>query len=287
MIPIRNPTHTNPAYMSLEIFQYGFVARAIIAGILLAIVLPIVGMFLVVRRYSLFADTLSHVALAGASIFSLFGLPVVLGAATSSLVAGLGLEELRRSSRMGGEALLALFLSGSLAVAVTVSTFSTSGRGAFIGLLFGSVSTVTWNDVGLIAIGTAVILSITSLLWRRLFFLSLDEELASASGLPTRHLSLLLTGMTALLMALSLPIVGALLLGALMVLPVLSALQLRLGFRSTALFAVCFSLLAVLAGLSLSASFNLPSGATVVLAGVVVFGIVFASASTLRTLRRS
>lgn len=265
-----------------QLFEYGFVLRALMTGTLLGIVLPVVGMFLVVRRYSLFADTLSHVGLAGASVFSLLGLPVVLGAAISSLAAGLGLEGLRRSSRLGGESLLALFLSGSLAIAVTVSTFSNSGRSAFMGLLFGSVSTVTDGDVVLIAIGTVLILSIIALLWRRLFFLSLDEELASASGLPTRGLSLFLTGITALLMALSLPIVGALLLGALLVLPVLSALQLRLGFRSTTFFAIAFSLLSVLAGLLLSATFNLPSGATVVLCGVIVFCLVSTTASLYR-----
>ncbi len=268
--------------MLSDLFEYGFVTRALLAGILLGTVLPVVGMFLVVRRYSLFADTLSHVALAGASVFSLFGLPIILGAAASSVVAGLGLETLRRSSRLGGEALLALFLSGSLSIAVTVSTFSNGGRGAFIGLLFGSVSTVTGDDVVLIAIGTILILAMVSVLWRRLFFLSLDEELASASGLPTRGLSALLTGITALLMALSLPIVGALLLGALMVLPVLTALQLRLGFHRTTLFAVGFSLLSVLTGLILSATFNLPSGATVVLCGVIVFCLVFILASTFR-----
>lgn len=268
--------------MVSELLQYGFLNRAIVAGLLLGTVLPIVGLFLVVRRYALFADTLSHVGLAGASIASLFGIPVVFGAVAASLSVGLGLEELRRSSRMGGEALLALFLSGSLAIAVTVSTFSNAGRGAFVALLFGSVATVTWIDVGMIAGGTLVILTLIGILWRSLFFLALDEELATASGLPTRALSLLLTGTTAMLMAIALPIVGALLLGALMVLPVLSSLQLRLGFRSTAWSSVLFSLVSVLAGLFLSTGFNLPPGATIVLSGVALFCVT----SLLASLRR-
>lgn len=272
--------------MSLEIVQYGFVLRAMAAGMLLAVILPIMGMFLVVRRYSLFADTMSHVALGGASVFSLFGLPVIAGASLASLVAGLGLEELRRSSRLGGEALLALFLSGSLALSVTISAFSPSGRSDLIGLLFGSIATVTGNDIALIAIGTVAILAVVAFQWHRLFFLALDEELSSASGLPTRGLSLLLTGLTALLIAIALPIVGALLLGALMILPVLSSLQLRRGFGLTTLFAVFFSLLAVLAGLLLSVNFDLPSGATIVLCGVAIFVIVWASARAYR-LRRA
>lgn len=265
-----------------EFLHYGFVFRAILAGLILGGVLPVIGLFLVVRRYALFADTLSHVGLAGASIASFFSLPIVTGAIISSLAVGLGLEQLRRSARIGGDALLALFLSGGLAVAVIVATMSNAGRGALIALLFGSISTVDWSDIIIIGTGSILVLTIVLALWRKLFFLSLDAELATASGLPSHGLSLLLTGATAVLIALSLPVVGALLIGALMVIPVLTAIQLHLDFRRTAIASVIYSFVSVSSGLVLSAIFNLPPGATIVLSGVLLFSATFLFATLYR-----
>lgn len=271
--------------MPFELLQYGFAQRALVAGTILAVVLPPVGLFLVVRRYALFSDALAHVGLAGASLAALIGVSPLLGALATSLGTGVVLEELRRTSRLNGDALLALFLSGSLALAVTVASFAPGGRGTFSALLFGSITTVTSFDVVAMLLAAATIGLVLRICWRRFFFLALDDELAQASGLPVRSLSLVLTVMAAVLTALALPVVGALLVGALMIVPVLAAMQLRLNFTRTALWSVAFSLLATWSGLALSAAYDLPPGAVTVLCAIVAFSIARGVASIQSRLR--
>src|SRR3989338_1565842 len=108
----------------LEIFQYDFMIRAFIAGIAVAIIAPLIGTFLVVRRYSLMADTLAHVALLGVALGSLLKIPPLFAAVLTSVAAGLGMEKLRNNKRLSGDSILALFLSGSLAMVIILISVS-------------------------------------------------------------------------------------------------------------------------------------------------------------------
>jgi zinc transport system permease protein len=254
-----------------EIFQYGFVLRGLEAGIIIALVAPLIGMFLVLRRYSLIADTLSHVSLAGIAIGLLLGISPILTAILAATLSSVAIERLRTTRRVYGESALAIFLSGSLAVAIVLIGLAHGFNVDLFNYLFGSIVTVRQTDVAIILIlGTLVIAAIV-LLYKELVFISFDEEAAQVSGIPTRLINTLLITLAALTVALAIPIVGVLLISALIVIPVVAALQLRHSFRSTILYAELFSLFSVIAGIFVSFYLDLSTGGTIVIITLVIF----------------
>ncbi|MEK7606865.1 MAG: metal ABC transporter permease [Patescibacteria group bacterium] len=254
-----------------EIFQFDFMIRAFLAGIAVAAVAPVIGTFLVVRRYSLMADTLSHVALLGVALGFLAKINPLISAAALSILAAFGLESLRTGRRISGDAALALFLSGSLAAAVVIISIAHGFNVSLFSFLFGSISTVSPSDLWLI-IGFAffALLSVF-VFYKELFLVSLDEDLAEASGLKTKFLNIVLTVLAALVVVVSIKVVGALLIGALMVIPVLTALQWKRGFRGTILLSVLFSLLSAILGIFFSYYLGWASGGTIVLISLFFF----------------
>ena len=255
----------------LEIFQYDFMVRAFEAGIAVGIVAPLIGMFLVVRRYSLMADTLAHVSLAGVAVGLLLAINPIFSAIVLSLLAAIGIESLRHSQRVFGESVLALFLSGSLAIAVIILSFAKGFNANLFSYLFGSISTVSLADLW-VTIGLAfAVFFMTVFLYKELFFVSFDEELAQANGLPVKRLNIALVMLAAVAIALSIRIVGVLLIGALMVIPVISAMQYGKGFRTTLILSVVFSLIAVVVGLFVSFYLDLASGGAIVLVALLLF----------------
>lgn len=261
--------------MIAEIFQYGFMVRALEAGVLVGMVAPVIGIFLVLRRYALIADTLSHVSLAGIAIALFLGIPPLLSALLSALLAALGIEKLRRSNRVYGESALALFLSGSLAFAVVLLSFARGLNANLFGYLFGSIVTVTSTDVMVIAFAGALVLSLVALFYKELVFTTFDELSARIGGIPTRFINNLLILLAALTVSLAIPIVGALLISALIVVPVVTALQFRVGFLKTLAIAEFVSVFSVIAGIFLSFFFDLSTGGTIVLVMLAVFLAVF------------
>lgn len=255
----------------LEIFQFDFMVRALIAGISVACVAPVIGMFLVVRRYSLMADTLSHVALLGVAVGFFAKINPLLSAVVVSTAAAFGLEKLRTGKKVSGDSALALFLSGSLAAAVVLISAARGFNVNLFSFLFGSISTVSQGDLILIVSLAAFALFVICALYKEFFLVSLDEDLASAGGLRTSILNITLTVLAALVVVVSIKVVGALLIGALMVIPVLTAMQWKRGFRGTILFAVMFSALSTLLGIFISYYLSWASGGTIVLLALFLF----------------
>lgn len=258
-----------------QLFQFDFLVRALEAGVLLAVIAPIIGMFLVVRRYSLLADALAHVSLLGVALALFFKIPIFAGALFTSLLAALGMERLRREGRVFGEAIIALFLSSSLALSVVIMSATHNLNANLLSYLFGSLTTVTAFDVIILAVLAVTVLFFLSFFYRQLFLFALDEDLARVSGVRVQMLNTFFIVLAAVTVTAALQIVGVLLIGALMVVPVLTAMQLRLGFRSTLLFAVLFSLLSVLAGFTIAYVFDLASGGSIVIVAVVLFALSY------------
>ena len=257
--------------MLTDFFAYDFLTRALIGGILVAIVAPVLGIFLTVRRYSLIADTLSHASLAGVAVGILLGWDPVLTAIIVAIVVAIGIERLRSSGKFSGESVLALFLSGSLAFAVVAMSAAKSFNGGVLGYLFGSITTVSVNDLWIIGGLVVITLGIIAKRYSQFFLLSFDEDVARANGLPVTVDSLLLAVMTAATVAVSMRIVGILLIGALMVIPVLAATQFGRGFKETMGIAVVLSVLSVLIGLGTSYTLDLATGGTIVLCAIGLF----------------
>jgi len=261
--------------MLSNIFQYSFIIRGLEAGIIVAVIAPLIGIFLVLRRYSLIADTLAHVSLAGIALGLLLGINPVLTALGTAVVASLGIERLRTSKRVYGESALALFLSGSLAVAVVILSLAHGFNANLLNYLFGSIVTVTNYDIGIISILAVVVILILSIFYKQLVYITFDEEAAKVSGVKTRLINTILIILAALTVALAIPIVGVLLIAALIVIPVISALQLKRSFKQTIMYAEIFSLFSVISGIFFSFYFNLSTGGTIVLIMLAIFIIAF------------
>lgn len=254
-----------------DIFHYGFVVRGLLAGGIVAFIAPLIGIFLVLRRYSLIADTLAHVSLAGVALGVLLGFNPITTAIAVTLISSLGIERLRLAQRVSGESALALFLSGSLAIAVVLLSVGHGFNASLFSYLFGSIVTVTPVDVIIMAALAVIVLVVLTAFFKELVYITFDEEAARVSGLPTRRLNTVLMLLAALTVALAIPIVGVLLIAALIVVPVVTALQLRQSFTRTLIIAEVISLGSVLAGVIASFYLNLATGGTIVLIMLAVF----------------
>lgn len=261
----------------LEIFQYDFMVRALIAGVAVAVVAPLVGLFLVVRRYSYLADTLAHVSLVGVAVAVLGGFNPVFAATLAAVAAGGGIEALRRNQRVFSESVLAVFLSGSLALAVVLMSLGKRLHQDLFSYLFGSITTVTLTEVWtIVAVGIVVAITVI-IVFKELFLLTLHEELAQAEGLRVRFYSVLLMILAAVTIAVAMRVVGSLLVGALMVIPVLTAAQIARSFWATAVWAVGLSVAATVLGLVASFYFDIPSGASIVMSALLILVATFVS----------
>jgi len=261
--------------MPENILHYSFVVRGLEAGVIVAIIAPLIGIFLVLRRYSLIADTLAHVSLAGIAIGLLLRMNPVLAALGTAVVASLGIERLRTSKRVYGESALALFLSGSLALAVVVLSLAHGFNANLFNYLFGSIVTVTVRDVRIISILAVIVTLVLATFYRQLVYVTFDEEAAKVSGVPIRLVNTILIALAALTVALAIPIVGVLLIAALIVIPVVTALQFKKSFMRTIAYAEVVSLFSVVSGIFLSFYFSLSTGGAIVLIMLAVFACAF------------
>jgi len=255
----------------LDLFQYSFMIRGFEAGIIIAVIAPLIGIFLVLRRYSLIADTLSHVSLAGVAIGLLLKVNPLITAVIAAVVSSIAIERLRISKRIFGESALSIFLSGSLALAIVLIGFAGGFGVDLFSYLFGSITTVKQIDVYIIAVLGILVIAAIIAFYKELVYVTIDEEAAKLSGVPTKFINILLIVLSAFTVALSIPIVGVLLISALIVIPVVSALQLKKSFLTTIFFAEGFSLFSVVAGITSSFYLNIPAGGAIVLIALVIF----------------
>lgn len=259
------------------LFTAEFGQRALVAATLIGVVAPFAGAFLVQRRLSLVGDGVGHLALAGVAVGALVGVSGTWGALIVALLGAALLEMLRVRGRLTGDLSLALLFY--LGIAAGVVGLSLAGRfnTSALGILFGSLFSISWGDVLLIgALGAIVVLAVV-LLYRPLLAVALDEETARAAGLPVDALNLLLVALTALLVVGGMRVVGLLLVAALMVVPVAAGSKVAHSFRATLGWAVAVGGVSAWVGLMIAAAQGeLAPGGTIVLTSIVVF-VVFAT----------
>ncbi len=248
-----------------------FMRLAFAVGAVVGILAPAVGFFLVERRQSLVGDGLGHVAFAGVAAGYLLGISPVLTALLFAVVGALAIEWLRaRGGTAGDQALALVFYTG---IALGVVLVSSAGR-LDVGLfqfLFGSILTVTWDDLWVVvALGTLSLTAI-AVLYRGLVAAVLDDEGSRVAGAPVSLLNTTVAVLAALTVGISMRVVGILLIAALMVLPVIAAQRIAWSLRSTLGLAMLIGLGSVLAGLTLAYYGDLPPGGTIVLLGAAAF----------------
>jgi len=257
-----------------EILQYGFMQRALLAGLMIGLIAPAIGVFLVLRRLSLIADTLAHVSLAGVALGLMTGLSPVLGALAVAVAGALGIERLRASGRLFGEAALALFLSGGLALAVVLIGLAGGFSVDLFSYLFGAVTAVQPRDLWIILALGLLVLGAVGVLYKELFAVTFDEEAARVQGVPVDALNLLVTLLAAVTVVVAMRVVGVLLTSALVVIPVVTALRIARSFRGTLLLAVAASETAVVAGMAAAFYLNLAAGGAIVLTAILLFALI-------------
>ncbi len=249
----------------MDIFTYYFFQRALIAGFFIAIMSPMIGIFIVLRRLSMIGDTLAHVAIAGVALGFLINLyPLGMGL-VFAVLAAFAIEKLRTAYKGYAELSIAIMLSGGIALA---SIFFTMGRGFNMNVhsyLFGSILALNDTDLWMVFGVTVIVVTIVFIFMKEMFLVTFDEDAAKVSGLPLSTLNIMITVLTALVVSVAIKIVGALLVSALLTVPVACSLVIGKGFRQTIWIAVLFSEVAVLTGLSLSGILDLAPGGTIVL----------------------
>jgi zinc transport system permease protein len=242
-----------------------FMRLAFAVGAVVGVLAPAVGFFLVQRRLSLIGDGIGHVAFAGVAVGLLLDVSPVLTALVAAVAGGVAIEWLRARRHAAGDQALALVFYTGIAGGIVLVSLAGSLNVNLFQYLFGSILTVTREDVVVVAVLGAAGLGALALLYRALCAVVLDEEGARVAGVPVGLLNVAIAALAAVTVALSMRIVGVLLIAALMVLPVTAATRVAWSMRSTLFLSVGIGLASVLAGLSVSYYADLPPGGTIVL----------------------
>lgn len=264
--------------MLQAIFQYEFLQNAFLTGILIGIIAPLLGAFIVVRRLSLIADALSHVTLSGiaASLYlsktvpGLSGLnPLYFGMAFS-VMGSLFIERLRMVYKHYQELAIPIILSGGIGIGVIFISLADGFNTDLFSYLFGSVSAVSRGDLYLIGGISVLVIGVIFLLYKELFLLSFDEDHAKASGIPAKAIHFIFMIMVALVIAASMRIVGILLVSSLMTLPVAASIRIANGFKQTIGYSLLFGEISVIVGLVSAFYLNLAPGGTIVMTAILI-----------------
>ncbi|WP_277630947.1 metal ABC transporter permease [Atopococcus tabaci] len=261
----------------MEMFLYGFMQRAFQASFLISLIAPVLGLFLILRRQSLVADTLSHVSLAGVALGFLMGVNPTYTTFAMVIVVAVLLEYLRRIYRAYSEISIAILMSAGMAVALVLLGLNEGGSTISIQqYLFGSIVTITSEQVWMLLILTVSVLVLYLIFRRPMYVLTFDEEAAFVSGLPVQWMSVLFNILTGVTIAVIMPIVGALLVSAILVLPAAISMRLSKSFNGVILIGILIALVGVFSGLIVSYEYGTPPGATIALIYVAVFALTSA-----------
>ncbi len=254
----------------LEIFQYSFMQRALVAGIIVAIICSAIGTFIVLKRLSMIGDGLAHIALGGIALGLFFKVYPVFAALLFSIASALGINNLRKT-KVHGDVAIAIFFSAGLAMAVVLLSLANGFNVDLFSYLFGSILTVNETDLSMVLILGISAVGAIIIFYKEFVYLTFDEESARVSGIPVDVLNNALVVLTAITVVVSIKIVGILLVSSLLVVPSATSLLLSRNFKETLLFSTVFAVIAVFFGLIGSYYFNIATGGAIVLVSIVLF----------------
>ncbi|MGI0019460.1 MAG: metal ABC transporter permease [Nitrososphaera sp.] len=263
--------------MVLEILEFGFMQRALIAGVAVAITTSVIGLFLVLRRNSLFGDALSHVAFGGIAVGLVANVYPLWTGLALSILGALGITKLRQSARIPADATVAILLSSGLALGILIVSASGGFTLDLFSFLFGSILLVSVSDTLAILAMAGAVLAIVIVLYKKLVYITFDEEQARVSGLQISALNYLFVVLASVTAVVSMRLVGILLVSALIVIPNVTALLFGRGFKKTALISVGISIFSVITGIAVSYAFNLAPAGAIVLVSTATFIVVLAA----------
>ena len=262
-------------------FSYSFILRALIVGVLVSLCASLLGVSLVLKRYSMIGDGLSHVgfgAIAVATAFNWapmeFTIPVVI-------IAAFLLLRLSENSSIKGDSAIAIISTGALAFGILVASMTTGMNTDINSYLFGSILAMTLNDVLLSVVLSAVVIVLFVLFYNKIFAVTFDETFSNATGIRANVYNMLIAILTAITIVLGMRMMGALLISSLIIFPALTSMRVCKHFKTVVIVSAVISIICFLLGLIISYFFSTPTGATVVVINIGIF-ILFSILGKLR-----
>jgi len=259
------------------LFQYGFLQRAVLAGVFIAVACAVLGVFLILRKDAMIGHGLSHVAFAGVALGLFLNILPLAGALAISVVGALAIMRLKDKAGLHGDTAIGIFSSLGLAVGVLLATLAGSFNVDLMAYLFGDILAIDRLEVGL-SIGLAAIVLLAVLRnYAKLVFMTFDRESARVSGVEAGRLDALLMVLTAVTIVLGMKVAGILLVAALIVIPAAAGLQLAASFRMAVALAAAVAAFSVVAGLAAAVRLDVPASAAIVIICFLVFAAFFAA----------
>ena len=255
----------------LQMFSYPFMQRALIAGVLVSLCAALLGVSLVLKRYSMIGDGLSHVSFGALAIAVALGVTPLWFSIPVVILAAFLLLRVADNPRWNSDAAIAVMSASSLAIGILVISLTTGMTTDVDNYMFGSVLAMTKTDVALAVVLCAAVLVLFILFYHKLFAITFDENFSRATGLKVSRYNTLLAILTALTIVLGMRMMGAMLISSLVIFPALTAMRLFRSFRGVVVCAAVTSVVCFCAGLTISFAFSTPVGATVVAANLTLF----------------
>jgi zinc transport system permease protein len=256
-------------------FAHEFMRKAFLAAGFISVIAPMLGVFLVIRRQSLMADTLSHVSLAGVALGFFLNWNPNLMTMVVVIIAAVILEYLRMIYSTYSEISIAILMSGGLALALVLMSWSGGNSATTIqSYLFGSIITITWEQVVILAVLFVLLIVLFLLFKRPMYVMTFDEDAAHVDGLPIHFMSMLFNVITGVAIAVMIPIAGALLISAIMVLPAAIGMRIGKGFNTVIFISMLMGLIGTLSGLTSSYYLETPPSASITLIFIGLFLLV-------------
>ncbi len=258
-----------------DLFSYSFVIRALIVGILVSLCAALLGVSLVLKRYSMIGDGLSHVGFGALAVAMAFNLAPLQVSIPITLLAAFLLLRISESSRIKGDAAIALISSSSLAIGVVIISMTTGMNMDVCNYMFGSILAMSWSDVYISVAVTIVVLVLYAIFYNRIFAVTFDENFSKATGTNTGMYNMLIALLTALVIVVGMRMMGAMLISSLIIFPALTSMRVFSSFRVVVISSAILSVICFFIGMVLSFAFSLPTGASVVLVNLGAFIIAY------------
>ena len=271
--------------MVFDILSFGFMQNAIISGIAISLICSTVGLFLVLRKYSLFGDALAHSAFGGVALGLFLGFYPLWAAYVVSILSALALTKIRQKFDISGDAIIAILLSSGIAVGIVLISLSGGFSIDIFSFLFGSVLLVsTENVIGILGMCAAILITLI-IGYKKFMYITFSEEQARVSGIRVEKLNYLLIAIAGITVVTSMQLVGVLLVSALFVIPNVTAMMFKRSFKQTIILSMSFSVFSTVAGILISYPLDIaPSGMVVLLAITLFIGsLVMKSAGMIKT----
>jgi len=261
--------------MILEAIQYGFIQKALIAGSLIALSCAFLGVFLVLRKFSMIGDGLAHVSFATVALALLLSVPPLIVSIPLVILSSFLILKLNEKANLHGDAAIGLVSSLSVAIGIVIASLAQGFNVDLFSYLFGSILVISDLDVYLSAVLSLVVIGGVVFYYHDLFAITYDENYARVSGMKVEHLNYMIAVMTSITIVLGIRVVGTMLVSSLIVFPAVTALQVSRSFRSAMAIAAATSVFCVIAGVFASFNFNLPTGGTIVIFNAICFAFAF------------